>query len=246
MSTPEKPETKNQLPSGIADRKPWPMWPIALAIVLFMGVYTWINFEYRKEGTAFEPFQAMMDRKNAIVEKNFYDWYSIKTTRATEEANINSPASSSSREYEDALDLVIPEQLKYYMAGRPVLVPGFIRTESPDSLTPGESLPIRLHVPEPLATSELLNILTFYKEGELFILATLFVEKMEDVDPSLLQGEPTPTTFLIPTDPIAADSIKVSFINQDRLAEWQIQNLDPSKATVDEDREDGPTSTEEN
>jgi hypothetical protein len=235
MSTPEKPEPKNQLPSGIADRRPWPMWPIALAIVLFMGVYTWINLEYRKDGEAFEPFQAMMDRKNAIVEKNFYDWYSIKTDRTSTEVTLDSPASPTSQAYPDALDLVVPEQLKYYMAGRPVLVPGFIKTESPDSLTPGEPLPIRIHVPAPLASHELLHLLSFYKEGELYILATLYAEKMEDVDQSLLTGEPAPATFLIPTDPMATESISVSFINQDRLAQWKIENLDPSKAVVEED-----------
>lgn len=240
MSTPEKPEPKNQLPSGIADRKPWPLWPIALTIVLFMGVYTWINLEYRKDGKAFEPFQAMMDRKNAIVEKNFYEWYSIKTDRATEAVEIASPARSTSRAYPDALDLVIPEQLKYYMAGKPVLVPGFVKTESPDTLTPGEPLPIRVHVPAPLAEHELLHLLSFYKDGELYILATLYAEKMEDVDPSLLVGEPTPATFLIPTDPMAAETISVSFVNQDRLAQWQITNLDPSKATVEEEQDAGP------
>lgn len=237
MSTPQTPDPKNKLPSGIADRKPWPMWPIGLAIILFMGVYTWINIEYRKEEKVFEPFQAMMDRKNAIVEKNFYDWYSIKTSRAVEETSIEDPASPTSRVYENALDEIIPEQLKYYMAGRPVLVPGFIKTESPGSLTPGQPLPIRFHVPVPLATSELLNILTFYKDGELFILATLFVEKMEDFDQSLLEGKPSPATFLIPTEPMAAETIKVSFINHDRLAQWQITNLDPSKAVVEEEEQ---------
>lgn len=237
MSTPETPEPNQQLPDSMRTRKPWPMWPIALAIVLFMGVYTWINIEYRKDEQAFEPFKAMMDRKNAIVEKNFYDWYSIKASRTQEVVSLESPAKSTSRVYENVLDEVIPDQLKYYMAGRPVLVPGFVKTESPETLTPGTPLPIRLYVPAPLANHELLNVLSFYKEGELYILATLFVEKMEDFDQSLLGGETAPTTFLIPTDPIAAETIKVRFLNQDRLAEWQITNLDPSAATVDSEAE---------
>ncbi len=215
------------------------MWPIALAIVLFMVVYTWINMQYRKEGKAFEPYQAMMDRKNAIVEKNFYDWYSIKTSRAPSNTEIVTPASATTQAYENVLDLEIPEQLKYYMAGRPVLVPGFIKTESPDSLTPGTPLPIRLHVPSLLAEDDRLHLLSFYKEGQLYILATLYVEKMEDFDQSLLQGEPTPVTFLLPTDPIAAETVEVHFINTDRLAKWTIQNLDPSAATVEEEDVDG-------
>lgn len=238
MSIPESPAPKNELPKGIADRKPWPMWPIAFAIVLFMGVYTWINLEYRKEEKAFEPFQAMMDRKNAIVEKNFYDWYSIKASRSQEDVSIDSPAKSTSQAYEKVLDEVIPDQLKYYMAGRPVLVPGFVKTETPETLTPGTPLPIRLYVPAPLANHELLNVLSFYKDGELYILATLFVKKMEDFDQSLLSGETAPTTFLIPTEPMAAETVNVRFLNQDRLAQWQITNLDPSAATVEsEDQE---------
>ncbi|EDY84079.1 hypothetical protein VDG1235_3708 [Verrucomicrobiia bacterium DG1235] len=217
------------------------MWPIGLAIILFIGVYTWVNLEYRKEGQAFEPFQAMVDRKNAIVEKNFYDWYSIKTSRAENAVSIDSPALATSRAYERVLDEVIPEQLKYYLAGRPVLVPGFVKTECQDTLTPGQPLAIRFHVPAPLAQSDLLNILSFYKEGDLYILATLFVEKMEDFDARLLEGELVPASFSIPTDPIAAETVNVRFLNEDRLAEWQIKNLAPSKAIVEEDEEESQT-----
>lgn len=219
------------------------MWPIALSIVLFMGVYTWVNIEYRKEEAAFEPFQAMMDRKNAIVEKNFYDWYSIKTKRAETKYLIGPRANITSRAYENVLDEVVPEQLKYYMAGRPVLVPGFVKTEAPAGLAPGKPMPLRFYVPANLADSDLLNILTFYKEGKLFILATIFVKEKKDVDPAWLEGEPTPVTFEMPTDPIAAEIIEVSFLSEDRLAQWQITNLDPNAAVVED--EDDSESVEQ-
>lgn len=232
MSSPKSPDPQNPLPDSMRTRKPWPMWPIALSIVLFTGVYTWINIEYRKNEKVFEPFQAMMDRKNAIVQKNFYDWYSIKATRAEQPITISSLAASSTRSYEGVLDAVIPEQLKYYMASRPVLVPGFIKTESPDNLTPGQLLPIRLYVPSSLSKDGRLRLLCFYKDGELFLLASLYVENMEDFDQRLLLGEAEPVDFLVPTEPIAAETIQVRFLTEGRLAEWQIKNLDPSLAVI--------------
>ncbi|MBK1879386.1 hypothetical protein [Pelagicoccus mobilis] len=240
MSTPEQPNPNKPLPDSMRTREPWPMWPIALAIVAFIGIYTWIQLEYRKEGPAFEPYQAMQDRKNAIAQKNFYEWYSLKSDRSTAPVEISAPAQSTSRAFPDVLDQVIPEQLKYYMSSRPVLLPGFVKTESPGELTPGQPLPLRLHVPAALVDNEQLQLLSFYKDGKLFILATLYVESLQKFDQSLLEGDTAPVNFLIPTGPIAAETIDVNFLNQDRLAEWQITNLDPSAAVVEEEEEEQP------
>lgn len=225
------------LPNAMRTREPWPMWPIALAIILFIGVYTWINISYRKEGHAYEPFQAMMDRKNAIVEKNFYDWYSLKTDRLPNAVTPKDSAEATSRAFPNALDEVVPEQLKYYMPGRPILVQGFVKTDSPNVLTPGEPLPVTLHVSQTLATDERLQLLAFYKEGELFLLAALFVEEENALSPETLSSETAPVTFAVPTTPIAAETVSVRFLTHDRVSEWQIENLDPSAAVVEESEE---------
>ncbi|MDQ8205570.1 hypothetical protein [Pelagicoccus sp. SDUM812003] len=239
MSTPERPEPTNKhLPHSMRTREPWPMWPIALAIVLFIGVYTYIQLSFRKEGPAFEPFQAMMDRKNAVVEKNMYDWYGLTAVRSSDQAPIPSPAEVSSRAYEEVLDEVVPEQLKYYMPGKPILVPGFVKVESPSTLTPGERLRLRLFLPEGIANDERVNLLSFYKEGDLYLLPSLFVEKRELVANELLQGEPTPVAFEFPTDPIDADTVTVRFLTEGRLSTWSMANLDPSAAIVEQDQGD--------
>lgn len=219
------------------------MWPIGLAIVAFIGVYTWIQLNYRKDGPAFEPAQAMQDRKTAVAQKNFYDWYSLKTEKANAPIKAAEAAEATSRAYPDVLEKEIPEQLKYYMSSRPVLLPGFVGTDCPATLTPGQALPITIEVPSPLSNHELLKLLAFYKDGDLFILATLFVKTIDDLDETLLQGETVPVTFLVPTDHFAAETINVRFINQDRLAEWQITNLDPSSAIVEEDEPASPAAS---
>lgn len=244
MSEPEEQSANKPLPESMRTREPWPMWPIALAIVAFIGIYTWVQLEFRKDGPAFEPAQAMEERKNAIAAKNFYDWYSLKTEKADNTIELASKAQATSRAYPQVLEHVIPEQLKYYMSTRPVLLPGFVKTESPTELTPGEPLPIRLSIPPRLVDNDLLQILSFYKEGELYILATLYIKSIEELDQTLLEGETVPTTFLIPTGPIAAETVKVSFLNSDRLSQWEITNLDPSAADIEED-EKGETTPPE-
>ncbi len=229
MKTPDPAEKPSKpLPASMRDRKPWPMWPIALSIAVFIGIYTVINFQYRKEGKAYEPFQAMMERKNAIVEKNMYDWYSLKARRTDDNGPIALPASATSQANPHVLDEEVPEQLKYYMATRPILVPGFVKAESPASHRFGEYLRLRLHTPAGLADDERLKLLAFYKEGDLYLLATLFVDEIDDIADSLT-GEPTPIAFEIPTEPIETDQVNVKFLSDGRLAKWQI-----AKAPVSE------------
>ena len=203
------------------ERKPWPMWPFALAILIFIPIYTYINLEYRKEGRAYEPFQIMMDRMNAIVEKNIYDWYGLKTHRSDDNSTVQNNAMVTSRSGDTLVDDTIPEQLKYYMPTRPILVPRFTKVECPETFTPGENLRVRCWMPASLENDERLHLLAFYKEGVLYLLATLFVEEIEEVQDAL-QGEPTPISFEIPTDPIDAETVNVKFLTEGHLSQWEI------------------------
>lgn len=208
------------------DRKPWPMWPFVLAVLIFIPVYTYINLEYRKEGRAYEPFQVMMDRMNAIVEKNIYDWYGLKSSRSDNHSEIAAKVSITSQSGDDLIDDTIPEQLKYYMPTRPILLPGISKVESPPTLTPGENLRIRCTVPAGLENDERLHLLAFYKEGDLYLLLTLFVEDLEEIQ-GTLQGEPTFISFEIPTDPINTETVNVNFLTEDRLSQWEMHNTAP-------------------
>lgn len=213
------------------DRDPWPMWPFGLAIVLFIGVYTFINLQFRKEGPAFEPFQEMMDRKIAVVEKNMYDWYGLTTIRSDDKLPLEQTAEVRSQVYENVLDEIVPEQLKYYMPGRPILLPGFVKIESPETITPGEHARLRLHVPAGIAQDERLNLLAFYKEGDLYLLPTLFVESLDLIDPALLAGKPTPISYEMPTAPIEGDVVKAHLLTEGRLAQWEIEVEAPQQAS---------------
>lgn len=215
--TPHKP-----LPDALKPRPEWPMWPFALAIVLFIAVYTYINLEYRKEEKPFEPHQAMIDRKNEIVSKNMYDWYTLVASPAPGQDPIEPAASIATQSVDADLQVVLPAQLTYYIASRPVLLPEFTKIEAPDSYVQGQPLRIRLHLPETLGNDERFRLLSFYKEGELYLLATLYVKELADLPAGLLQGELKPFAFDIPTDPIEAALIQARFHVEQRVSSFAI------------------------
>lgn len=202
-------------------RKPWPMWPIALAILIFIPVYTYINIQYRKTDKPYEPFQVMMDRMNAPIEKNFYDWYGLKATRADDEAPIAAPAAVSSRDVADPLESEIPDQVKYFLMSKPILAPSTGKPESPSTLQRGQPLRLKLSLPAKLGDDERFRLLAAYKEGQLYLIPTLFVDKPENAADALA-GEPRQFAFAIPTDPIEAETVHVHFLTDSNVLDWQI------------------------
>jgi hypothetical protein len=48
-----------------AERKPWPMKWIVLAIILFIPAYTYVNLRYRKLSRAYQPYAETMERGRA-------------------------------------------------------------------------------------------------------------------------------------------------------------------------------------
>ncbi|PTX99020.1 hypothetical protein [Opitutus sp. ER46] len=48
----------------LPERKPWPLKWIVLAIVLFIGAYTFLTLHYRKTSRPYEPHQDMQTRAN--------------------------------------------------------------------------------------------------------------------------------------------------------------------------------------
>ncbi len=216
-----KPPQKPPTGGPARQRQPWPMWPLGIAIVLFAILYTFVNVKYRKEGRAYEPFQAIMDRINAPYEKNFYDWYGLKSTPSPDQSPFSSPAQIAPVPTANPLETVLPEQIKFFLASKPLLAPMPRLPESPDSIVAGEPLRLRLWLPAALGGDERFKLLAFYKEGQLFLMPTLFVGKIEDAADALL-GEPRPFAFEIPTEPFDTPAVAVRLLADHQVAEWSI------------------------
>lgn len=69
-------------------RQPWPLWPIALAIVVSLAGYTYLRLAYAKPGQAHEPFADNRRRaESAKLQAAGWTW-----TEATYEALVELPA----------------------------------------------------------------------------------------------------------------------------------------------------------
>ena len=54
------------MPAPSRTRQPWPMKWVVLAIILSIGVYTFLTLKYRKPDRAFQPYQDIRDRANVV------------------------------------------------------------------------------------------------------------------------------------------------------------------------------------
>lgn len=225
MSQPDAPRdpTRPAQPDALRERKPWPMWPIGIAIVAFAALYTYVNLEFRKEGSATDPASIWRERQDRKVDKNLYDWYRLRADRAPDAGPIASPAQIATRANEQELELSLPEQLVYYLASRPVLAPFGARVESPSRIIAGEPLRARLWLPKGLADDERFRLQAFYKDGELYLLASLYVDTLADVEPSVFEGALEAADFEIPTDPIEPGVAQVRLFSEGHVSEWQVE-----------------------
>ena len=229
MNETEPPDLRKEqkpLPDSMRTREPWPMWTIGVAIAVFIALYTYINIEYRKPEKPYEPYQALKDKQNAPVLKNFYDWYALKPTKLSDASEIETALAISTEIVSDAVESEFPEQMKYFMLTKPVLVPREIDIRTPTSVTPGAPLQIQLKLPGTLADDDRYQLLAYYKDGDLYLLSSLFVEDVSEARDAL-SGPGQSVHYEIPTDPIETPIIKVHHLTQNHHARWQIVNDAP-------------------
>lgn len=204
------------------------MWPFALAIVIFIIGYTWIQLEFRKEGPTNQPYQDLLDRQKAVVEKNMYDWYSLKAEVATKETPLSSEGIEI-KTAEGPLENFLPQQLVYYIASRPILIPKIERVEREETAQAASHYNLKLWLPRGMAEDQRFRLSAFYKEGELHLLAQFLVQKREHSE-DLLNEDFTPYLFSIPTDPMTTESLSVYLYTEGEIRSWKaiVEQTEPA------------------
>jgi len=78
-------------------RKPWPMKWVVLAIILGLGVYTYLTLHYRKPGHVFTPYTDVRDRANThrLLEAG-YQRISLEADLPADPVGLDSSARASS------------------------------------------------------------------------------------------------------------------------------------------------------
>lgn len=199
------------------------MWPIGLAIGLFVVAYTIVNLNYRKDGQAYEPFQAMQDRREEIVEKNFYDWYRLKTKRSPTISPLAGHTAVKRSPVSENLEKVLPDQLVYYIPTRPILYPSPLSIDADPKLILGQPFKIRLELPSAIGSDERFQLQAFYKKGHIYMLASFFLDNIAEVSQDAFESPIEYFEFHIPTEPIDTTTAKCLLYTEGSLHEWKVE-----------------------
>lgn len=155
---------------------------VAVAIAVFIVLYTVINFQFRKSDAPHLPYEEAKERESRFFEFDLNGWKSLKfeSGAAVSDTRVNL-LPVIARPQEGRLDQDMPMDLVTVIPRRPKLV-GAIRTIEP-FMTEERILEIVL-VPE-TETGASMRLDAYLKEGHLVILAV----KAERTDE--LAGPPT-------------------------------------------------------
>ena len=209
--------------SSARQRKPWPMWPILVAIIGFMAFYTWVQFSFRKLEPPYLPSEAMKDRTRAAELKNMYGWYSLPSDQAAGRLSDWDLTSVSPISRELPLEEALPSQVVYYLPRKPILVPDLTVVGTDVFYIESEPLNLALQLPSRYANHPDLHVTTLYKENQLLVLPELRIENEPTRHTDEQPGDLETIYVSIETGPLAAPSIDVNLYNATSIFQWQIE-----------------------
>lgn len=118
---------------NVSNQKPWPMKWVVVAIVLFMGGYTVVNYFYRKPGPAFRPYEDMNQRATtARLLEAGWQKQSVELRRPTEKPAFGLAAKITRG------DAGLGADLTSAFAAKPGLLSSIDRVTAPDEVRRGE------------------------------------------------------------------------------------------------------------
>ena len=212
---------QNDSQTGKPERKPWPMWPIAVSILTFIVLYTWVQLAFRKEEKPYEPSHRMQQRQRDIAEKNMYDWYSLTAESRTEESAAQLSSDTVKIRFIDGpLENELPAQIVYYIPRRPLLVPEIQSLSVPNEIRSEEHISIRFQMPAAYGDHPDFNITSFYKEGLMIILAEMQIESERELAAIPRDGSLKNYEYAIDSGPIETDRIEVRLFTEGQVREW--------------------------
>ncbi len=206
------------------DRKPWPMWPIALSILSFIVFYTWFQFTFRKTEKPYEPSRAMQDRVERAAEKNLYDWYSLAVNPIARKTISNTPSIVPDN-LERPLEEELPSQIVYYIPRKPILIPIAAGVLSDPTFNQTQPLSIALEIPAAFAESPFFHLTALYKEDSLILLAEMRVETETELAELKSNGPAKTLYFSIDTQPIENEWVTVKLYTSEKFYQWQIKRM---------------------
>lgn len=183
------------------------MWPVAVSIIVFIAGYTWINLNFRKEGKAYEPYQAMLDRMKASSEPNMYGWRALRASPAPEAPLLDWQAMDPQNS-DQPLRLLVPEEIVYYRH-EPKLAPRVGPIELPLRFDAGQPLLLRIDLPKGLAQDPRFHLNAYYKDRQLHVFPEIYADDPQAAQ-DLSAGPMETAVFAVPGEAIEPGELSVT------------------------------------
>jgi hypothetical protein len=147
-----------------AERRPWPMKWIVLAIIIVIVPYTFITLRYRKPGPAFQPYEDMKNRANtARLLSAGFQRVAVTATRPATPAHTVFSATVTTAPGG------LPSALGSTLVETPQLPAEIGSVTAPPTVDAGKPYPIQFTCTLPDNQQQLAGAALYLRHSELFI-----------------------------------------------------------------------------
>jgi hypothetical protein len=147
------------------NKTPWPMKWVALAILVFIAIYTPLMLKFRKPGHGYEP-AAEAERRMAEAAK----WAKIEARLEMPVAGAVAPPTPSPAAAIADAPTRLPEGLRDALAGAPALPAEITAVTAPAACGAGEACVINFTGVLASADERLAGVTVFQEGGRIFVL----------------------------------------------------------------------------
>ena len=198
---------------GNKDRRPWPMTWVAVAIAVFITLYTVINFQFRKNEDPHLPYEEAKERESRFFEFDLNGWKRLEVVLYVPLASDPSAEllPVEARAQEGRLDQDMPMDLVTVIPRRPDLAGGVQGVET--SIT--EDLDLKILLISGQGEIGAVQLEAYLKDGHLVILA------VESEQTGGLEGS---TTFRLSLSGagIPGGLYSVTMYTEEAVYEWKL------------------------
>jgi hypothetical protein len=147
------------------NKTPWPMKWVALAILVFIAIYTPLMLKFRKPGHGYEP-AAEAERRMAEAAK----WEKIAARLELTAAEAVAPLMPGPAAIVADAPVRLPEGLRDALAGAPALPAEITAVAAPAACGAGEACVISFTCALASADERLDSVMVFQEGGRVFVL----------------------------------------------------------------------------
>ena len=188
---------------------------VAIAIVAFISIYTFVNVRFRKVEGPHLPYEEAQERSSRFFEfdMNGWEWLTVETAAVGAAGSELTSVEISRRPLDDRLDRDLPMDLVSVIPKRPDLIAGITKVHAYPIDWNGILIALE---PDPTRI-EPIQLEGYLKEGRLIILA---VRGKSDA-PIQHHNPESPLIFrLTPDDVPSATPLSASLYTETAVHEW--------------------------